>query len=239
MSMTSHAFLLMLLATNVLQAMETQQKQPCLQQKINNMMARNRLKIAAPARGQRPNILQKGERHQGTRDCVYYTYNKNLNETLKDLEDEGKVELDNSLFVQMANIIKNGQENEPLTLCQGWCESQIKALEEQERAYIAPCDVFTGMKLQNTPIIGKGQWVIKDGENWMGLQRDSTIVSQSKNDWLESMPDNLQSECEQVRMGGADRWLMNSCENANIMLDQGKLQDWCMFKDKKSSPDFK
>jgi hypothetical protein len=233
MSMMNHAFLLILLATNMLHAMETQQKELGLQQKIHNLMARNRLKIVPPHRGQRPNILQKGERHQGTRDCVYYTYDKNLNETLKDLENEGKVELDNSLFVQMANIIKNGQENEPLTLCQGWCESQIKALDEEERAYIAPCDVFTGMKLQNTPIISKGQWVIKDGENWMGLQRDSSIVSQSKKDWLSSMPDNLQCECDEVRnMGKADRWLMNSCENANIMLEQGRLQDWCMHKDK-------
>lgn len=228
------AFLLMLLASNLLNAMETSpKKEASLQQKFYNLMAQHNLKIAAPVFGQRPNILKKGEKHQGERGCIYYTYDKNLSETLKDLENEGKVELDNGLFVQVANIIKNGQENEPLTFFQGWCPSLINALHDENRAYIAPCDVWTGMYLQAGQLNSKGQWVIRDEENWLGLNRDSTIISQSKNDWLESMPVNLKSECEEIKnMGGANLGLNTSCEFANIYFKRGKLDAWCMFEDK-------
>lgn len=209
-----------------------------LKKKIFDFVNRHKTKFIFSSRQIYPNILNKGRLEKNLEDennpCLLYLYDESLDDIIDELKDEG-VELDCQLFAQIAHLIKHNRSKDKFFfLLKGYCSAQIinifhfGELKDPEFAYIAPEDEDSGKFLEKTTIHAKGQWVIKNGEKWMGFGADSTILSQNEHDWFETIKESIQEQCKNVSEKNIR--LTAECGIVDMYRMSGKLDKWRLYK---------
>lgn len=222
-----------------LNAMHNPQKP--LREKIEEFLEKNNVKLVFAPEDKLPNILNEADFRDDS-SCKLFGYKDSMENVLQDVQrKDGKVESDCTLFVQIASTIKQTQQQRKgfMLLIGDVTPKIMQSHLKDDVGYIAPCDEKVGRFLQQTPLDSKGQWIIKDGTNWLGFTtQDPPIVSQPLPTWLGTRKDKLQNE---LRSKQQDRTFSDLNPEILSIVDiysrQNRLDTWCFDSGQQPSDD--